>query len=76
MLLVYLILIGCSKNDDTVEPDPVFELEATGTVANQTPEEARKTINGKWTVNGASVKSSASKSQNCTFLGIEFTHDR
>lgn len=76
LFLLNFVLIGCSKNDDTVDPDPVFELEATGTVADQTPEEARKTINGKWTVGGASGKSFVSKGQNCTFIGIEFTDDR
>ena len=74
LLLAGLTLVACSKSDDT--PEMAFELEATGTVADQTPEEAKKTINGKWTVGGASGKSFAAKGQNCTFLGIEFTDDR
>ena len=74
LLLAALTLVACSKSDDA--PEAVFELEATGTVADQTPEEARQTINGKWTVGGASSKSFAAKGQNCSFLGIEFTDDR
>ena len=74
LLLAGLTLVACSKSDDA--PEMAFELEATGTVADQTPEEAKKTINGKWTVGGASGKSFAAKGQNCTFLGIEFTDDR
>jgi len=74
LLLAGLTLVACSKSDDA--PEMAFELEATGTVADQTPEEAKKTINGKWTVGGASGKSFAAKGQNCTFIGIEFTDDR
>ena len=65
LLLAALTLVACSKSDDA--PEAVFELEATGTVADQTPEEARQTINGKWTVGGASSKSFAAKGQNCSF---------
>jgi hypothetical protein len=74
LLLVSLTLVGCSSNDDN--PTEAFTLEATGTVADQTPEEARKTINGKWNVGASSSKFSAAKGQNCTFVGIEFTEDR
>jgi hypothetical protein len=75
LLLVSLIAVGCSSNDDDT-PTEAFTLQATGTVADQTPEEARKTINGKWTVGGSSSKSIAAKGLNCTFVGIEFTDDR
>ena len=74
LLLTTLALVGCSSNDDT--PAEAFTLEATGTVADQTPEEARKTINGKWNVGGSSSKSNAAKGLSCTFVGIEFTEDR
>ncbi|MEN8769208.1 MAG: hypothetical protein ABF261_02555 [Candidatus Arcticimaribacter sp.] len=74
LLFSALTLVGCSSDNDT--PEQAFELEATGTVAEQTPEEAKKTINGKWTVGGSSSKFSAAKGLNCTFVGIEFTDDR
>lgn len=45
MLFSALTLVGCSSDNDT--PEQAFELEATGTVAEQTPEEAKKTINWK-----------------------------
>ena len=75
LLLSALTLVGCSSDNDS--PEQAFELEATGTVAEQTPEEARKTINGKWNIGGSSSsKFSAAKGLNCTFVGIEFTDDR
>ena len=74
LLFVSITLIGCSSNDDAVAD--AFTLEATGTVAEQTPEEAKKTINGKWNVGGSSSKSISAKGLNCTFVGIEFTEDR
>lgn len=75
-----LLLTSCSSDDDDT-PDPVaeveatFTLDATGTVAEQTAEQAKKTINGSWRVGTSSSKSS-SKGLNCTFIGIEFTEDR
>lgn len=73
-LVATLTLAGCSSDNDA--PEEVFTLDATGTVADQSPEEARKTINGKWTIGGSSSKLSAAKGLNCTFIGIEFTDDR
>ena len=74
LLLSALTLVGCSSDDDT--PADAFTLEATGTVADQSPEEARKTINGKWNIGGSSSKLSSYKGLSCTFVGIEFTDDR
>jgi len=74
LLFGALTLVGCSSDDDTAAD--AFTLEATGTVAEQTPEEARKTINGKWTVGSSSSKFSTAKGLNCTFVGIEFTDNR
>ena len=75
-----LLLTGCSSDDDDTpdtgaEVEATFTLDATGTVAEQTAAEAKKTINGSWTV-GTSSSKSFSKGLNCTFLGIEFTEDR
>ncbi len=74
LLLNALTLVGCSSDDDSAAD--AFELQATGTVAEQTPEEAKKTINGKWSVGGSSSKFSYAKGLNCTFVGIEFTDER
>lgn len=69
-----LLLWGCRGDDDSIPP-LVFDLNATGTVADQTVEEAQKTINGKWNV-ASSSSSSAKATVNCSFYGIEFTDDR
>ena len=74
LLVSTLVLVVCSSDDDS--STPVFDLTASGTVSEQTPEEARKTINGKWTVGGSSAKFASAKGQNCSFIGIEFTDDR
>ena len=42
LLFSALTLVGCSSDNDT--PEQAFELEATGTVAEQTPEEAKKPL--------------------------------
>lgn len=74
LLLGSLSLVGCSSDDDS--PAQVFDLNATGVISDQTPEEARNTINGKWTVGGSAAKATTSKGFNCSFIGIEFTDDR
>lgn len=69
--------VGCSSDDDPQSPAMAFELNATGTVANQTPEEAKQTINGNWRVGQSAAKiASAGKANSCTFYAIEFTDDR
>lgn len=82
-----LLFIGCRGEDDSVAP-LVFDLDATGTLAQQTVEEAKKTIYGKWNIEGDISQTSknsrvqsrlnrVSKSAlSCSFYGIEFTDDR
>lgn len=52
----------------------ITALAATGRVSEQTPEQARSTINGKWNFPESSAKSSySSKLNTCEFDFIEFT---
>ena len=72
-----LLLASCSSNDDDEPNQPqetveVFTLDATGTVAEQTAVEAKKTINGRWSIGSSASKTSA-KAQNCSLNYIEFT---
>ena len=75
-----LVFVACSSDDDDnngASENLAFELNATGSVSEQTPEEARKTINGSWTVAASASKAAAKGNANsCTFYGIEFTDDR
>lgn len=48
----------------------VVNLGATGTVAEQTPEQAQQTIYGKW-----DIGSSSAKGANCTFDFFEFSDE-
>ena len=56
------------------ETEVVFTLNATGALANQTTEEAKKTINGKWSFGDASSKKSV-MGLTCSLNSIEFTDD-
>ena len=56
------------------ETEVVFTLNATGTLANQTTEEAKKTINGKWSFGDASSQKSV-MGLNCSLNSIEFKDD-
>ena len=56
------------------ETEVVFTLNATGALANQTTEEAKKTINGKWSFGDASSKKSI-MGLTCSLNSIEFTDD-
>ena len=73
-----LVFVACSSDDDdNASGNLAFELNATGSVADQTPEQAKKTINGSWTVAASASKAAAKGNANsCTFYGIEFTDDR
>ena len=73
-LILLIFVISCSKEDSGNPVDVQFEFDAVGTIEEQTVEEAKKTINGKW-----DVQTSASSSKNaitCSFYGVEFTDDR
>lgn len=83
LLLSLLFLISCSSDDDTTNDDltaeetettVAFNLDATGTIAEQTAEEAKETINGRWSFGSSSSKgTSSSKGQSCSLNYIEFT---
>lgn len=74
LTVITIGLIGCNKEDLGNPVDVQFEFDVVGTVAEQTAEEAKKTINGKWDVDPSA--SSSKRSVSCSFYGVEFTNDR
>ena len=58
-----------------IDYSATVSLDATGTVASQTPAQAMQTIYGKWNIGGAAAKSIQSKRGACTFDFIEFMDD-
>lgn len=80
LLFSLLFLISCSSDDDTTANEPettvAFNLDATGTVADQTAEEAKETINGRWSIGSSSSKGTSSKGQSCSLNYIEFTDSK
>ena len=83
-LLIALTVISCSKssnNDSSAEiTDPrmassaITNIYATGKVSEQTAEQAKKTIFGKWNLGSSSNSSkSARETTDCTFNSVEFT---
>ncbi len=63
--------IGCSTDDspeDTTSTSAAMELDAVGTLSEQTVEEAKKTIYGKWNL----ASSSSSSRVSCKFVSVEF----
>ena len=84
LFLIALIVISCSKssNDDSSAEitDPrmassaITNIYATGKVSEQTAEQAKKTIFGKWNLGSSSNSSkSARETTDCTFNSVEFT---
>lgn len=77
LIILSLLMFSCSKNDEndisSTQEEPTIILDAVGNVSEQSPEEAKKTINGKWNVSASSTGKSA---VTCSFYGIEFTDDR
>lgn len=74
------ILTSCSSDDndpsiEETQEEAIIVLNATGNISEQTPEQAKKTINGKWNV-GDSSSTSNKSNISCSFYGIEFTDDR
>ena len=69
-----VLCISCNKEDNGNPVNVQFEFDSVGSVSEQTPEEAKKTINGKWDVNASA--STSKRSLNCSFYGVEFTDDR
>ena len=98
-LLILVFVVSCDNSDDNNSDDNnsienssvgIPTLDATGTLAEQTVEEAKKVIYGKWSidnglgitgnVNGSKSKSvnfesSSLNSNTCEFDYIEFTDD-
>ena len=84
LLFVVLFTISCSKssNDDSSAEitDPrmassaITNIYATGKVSEQTAEQAKKTIFGKWNLGSSSNSSKGAREvTDCTFSSIEFT---
>ena len=84
LFLIALTVISCSKssNDDSSAEitDPrmassaITNIYATGKVSEQTAEQAKKTIFGKWNLGSSSNSSkSARETTDCTFNSVEFT---
>ena len=83
-LLIILLIYSCSKssNDDSSADitDPrmassaITNIYATGKVSEQTAEQAKKTIFGKWNLGSSSNSSKTAREvTDCTFNSIEFT---
>ena len=82
--LFAMLIIACSSdsNDSSVEvaEDPrmassaITNIYATGKVAEQSAEQAKKTIFGKWDL-GSSSSQSGRENVNCSFSYIEFTEE-
>ena len=78
-LLSILLAVACSDNDSTtpstttteIVSNGITDLNSTGTVADQSPTEAKKTIYGKWDLSQAQRL----MEDTCTFNYIEFTDD-
>jgi hypothetical protein len=84
LLFVMLYTISCSKssNDDSSAEitDPrmassdITNIYATGKVSEQTAEQAKKIIFGKWNLGSSSNSSKGAREiTDCTFSSIEFT---
>jgi len=59
-----------------VSYNQAVNLEATGTLSEQTPSQARQTIYGRWDIGGSGAAKSASADRNgCSFEFIEFLDD-
>lgn len=59
-----------------VSYNQAVNLEATGTLSEQSPEQARQTIYGRWNIAAASASKASSADRNgCSFEFIEFMED-
>tara|TARA_X000000950_G_scaffold272739_1_gene355669 strand:+ start:2065 stop:3129 length:1065 start_codon:yes stop_codon:yes gene_type:complete len=84
LLLIALTVISCSKSsndyssaeitDPRMASSAITNIYATGKVSEQTAEQAKKTIFGKWNLGSSSNSSkSARETTDCTFNSVEFT---
>lgn len=80
------LVLSCSKSDNdgdnsatAEEPrmgnSAITNIYATGTVAEQTPEEAKKIIFGKWDFGSSNSSAKSSLKNGCSFESLEFTDD-
>lgn len=87
-LLAIVFLVACDSDDsgdtaDTQKTTDTFVLDATGVLAEQTVEEAKKIVFGRWNMSTTAntISGSVSSSQQiantstCDFDYIEFTED-
>lgn len=58
-----------------IDYSATVSLDAVGTVANQSAEQARQTIYGRWDIGGASSKYFDTKRGTCSFDFLEFMDD-
>lgn len=86
LILTGFLVLSCSKgdNDDNssslaeeprMENSAITNIFATGTVAEQTPEEAKKTIFGKWKFGSNSSSGKSALKSSCYIESLEFTDD-
>jgi hypothetical protein len=84
LLLIALTVISCSKSsndyssaeitDPRMASSAITNIYATGKVSEQTAEQAKKTIFGKWNLGSSSNSSKVAREvTDCTFSSIEFT---
>ena len=84
LLLIALTVFSCSKSsnedssgeitDPRMASSAITNIYATGKVSEQTAEQAKKTIFGKWNLGSSSNSSkSAREITDCTFNSVEFT---
>ena len=76
--LLLLFVISCDKDSEETSVEEISNvitvLDATGTLAEQTTEEAKKIIFGRWDFSD-SAKPGITKNVACEFDYIEFTDD-
>ena len=84
-LIFSVLAFSCSKDkvddsSDTTEDlrmanSAITNIYATGDVAEQTPEEAKKTIFGKWNLGSYDSSAKSASRSECSFESLEFTDE-
>lgn len=84
-LIFSVLAFSCSKDkvDDSSETtedlrmanSAITNIYATGDVAEQTPEEAKKTIFGKWNLGSYGSSAKSALRSECSFESLEFTDE-
>lgn len=80
-----LLALSCSKDSDSdnattdgdlrMENSAITNIYATGSVAEQTPEQAKETIFGKWDLGSSNSSAKSALKNGCSFESLEFTDD-